>query len=149
MIIVASSINFHQPVYSINESNGTVQVELVFSNPVSFDFTVIINNLDESAIGTHSLPKHNITYTANHDTGGVDYNAGPYNIMIPAGETRVLFNVTIIDDNIYEDHEQFVLTIPTTQSLPDGVYFGSNLTTRISIEDNDGMKHRTIITVLE
>ena len=116
---------------------------------MSFDFTVIINNLDESAIGTLSLPKHNITYTANHDTGGVDYNAGPYNIMIPAGETRVLFNVTIIDDNIYEDHEQFVLTIPTTQSLPDGVYYGSNLTTRISIEDNDGMKHRTIITVLE
>lgn len=116
----------------------------MLSNPVSFDFTVIVINLDASAIGMHSLFKHNITYTANRNIGGADYNAGPYNIMIPAGETRVLFNVTIIDDNIYEDLEQFFLTIPTTQSLPDGIYFGNNLTTLIFIENDDGMKHHNL-----
>lgn len=72
--------------------------------------------------------------------GGINYNTGPYNINIPAEETYVLFNVTIIDDNIREENESFHLVINTTQELPDRIYFGENLSTIISIEDDDGMR---------
>ena len=72
--------------------------------------------------------------------GGIDHNSGPYNVTIPAGETLVLFNVTIIDDNVNEENETFNLIMATTQELPDGIYFGENLTVMILIEDNDGIR---------
>ena len=42
---------FHQSTYATNENKGFVQVELVLSNPVSFDFTVMINHHDITAAG--------------------------------------------------------------------------------------------------
>ena len=46
-----------------------------------------------------------------HVTGGVDYDSGPYPIMLPAGQTNVMLNVPIFDDSILEDDETFTLTI--------------------------------------
>ena len=70
--------------------------------------------------------------------GGVDFISGPYNIVIPAGQTRVVFNVMINDDNVHEEIETFELIIATGQDLPGGIHLGENLSTTISIEDNDG-----------
>ena len=43
--------------------------------------------------------------------GGVDYDSGPYTVIIPAGATNVSFNVSITDDEIHEGDENFILVI--------------------------------------
>ena len=42
---------------------------------------------------------------------GQDYMDGPYPVTFPAGVTSTQFNISIIDDDVYEDNETFVLTI--------------------------------------
>jgi len=67
----------------------------------------------------------------------VDYNSGPCPITFPAGVTSVTFDVPIIDDNILEGNENFMLTIDQS-SLPTGInrsYPGSGT---VTIVDNDG-----------
>ena len=56
-------------------------------------------------------------------TGGVDYDSGPYTVTFPAGVTSVSFNVTIFDDNMLENHEDFRLSI-SSRRLPAGVCAG-------------------------
>ena len=52
--LLGSSISFRQSNYIINENVGSVQVEVVLSDPVSFDFTVLINHHDISATGMNT-----------------------------------------------------------------------------------------------
>ena len=56
--------------------------------------------------------------------------------MIPAGATTVLFNISIIDDNILEDNEDFDITI-IVSSLPTGVFRGNPGTATMTIVDKD------------
>ena len=69
--------------------------------------------------------------------GGVDYYFGPYNVMIPARVTSVSFNISIIDDNVLEGNENFVLTI-NPSSLPNDVNVGNPHQAVVIIVDNDG-----------
>ena len=48
---------------------------------------------------------------------GVDYDSGPYSVMIPAGQTTASRNITITDDNISENDENFDLFINTSLLL--------------------------------
>ena len=57
-------------------------------------------------------------------------------IIFPAGVTTVLFNVTIIDDEIFEHSENFIISI-VPASLPYGVVLGSAVNPVVTIEDND------------
>ena len=50
--------------------------------------------------------------------------------------TRIPFDVTIIDDRIFESDEMFYLNI-TTDSLPNGVSVGYPNQTTVTIEDNE------------
>ena len=43
-----------------------------------------------------------------------DYQSGPYNATIPAGNTSASFDVKITDDNIFEHLENFRLAITQT-----------------------------------
>ena len=45
---------------------------------------------------------------------------GPYPVTIPAGETSASFSIQIIDDEIPENDETFVIAI-NSSSLPNGV----------------------------
>ena len=73
-------------------------------------------------------------------TGGeTDYISGPFNVTIPAGQTNASFDVTITDDNIYEENEEFILTIDQSSTL-NGVLIGSPDTVMIVIADNDDRK---------
>ena len=47
---------------------------------------------------------------------GVDHGSGQYNITIPAGNTKVPLNISIIDDNLFEGDEKFYLTIDKSLS---------------------------------
>ena len=69
--------------------------------------------------------------------GGVDYDSGPYTVIIPAGERNTSLSIPINDDNIFEHNENFGLTV-NVSSLPTGVYIGNNNETIITIVDNDG-----------
>jgi len=76
-------------------------------------------------------------------TGGVDFDAGPYNVTFPAGVTSVLFDVPIINDNIFEPNEEFYLTL-SPKFLPDNVFLEGILKTKIIIKANDGNLHMII-----
>ena len=49
--------------------------------------------------------------------------------------TSVPFNISINDDNIFEENENFTLTI--SSSLPTGVMVGNPGQARVTIVDND------------
>ena len=66
----------------------------------------------------------------------MDYGSGPYIVTIPAGMTRVPFDVPITDDGIQEGNEDFMLTI--NPSLPTGVTVGSPDQATVTIVDDEG-----------
>ena len=68
--------------------------------------------------------------------GGVDYDSGPFDITFPAGETLAVFNVSINDDNIVEDNENFTLSLDPP-SLPNGVTVINPNQTTVNIIDDD------------
>ena len=63
----------------------------------------------------------NVNSSNNVTGGGVDYDSGPYTVMIPARQTSVPFNIPINNDNILEVDEVFTLTInpPPTCTVDD------------------------------
>ena len=71
----------------------------------------------------------------NH-VGDVDHK-GLDNITFSAGDVRVMFNVSITDDDIFEMVEKFNLTISST-SLPIRIFMGDIQQTTVLITDNDG-----------
>ena len=66
---------------------------------------------------------------------GVDYTFGSYSITFPAGMMSFLFNISINDDNIFEENENFTLTIDS--SLPTGFMVGNHSQATMTIVDND------------
>ena len=69
--------------------------------------------------------------------GGDDYELGSFGVTIPAGETSVSFNISIIDDNIFEGNESFSLTIDSS-SLPSRVLLQESCVVVITIVNDDG-----------
>ena len=65
----------------------------------------------------------------------MDYTSGPYSVTFPAGVMSVPFSISINDDNIFEDNENFTLTI--NSSLPTGVKVGNAGQATMTIVDND------------
>ena len=65
----------------------------------------------------------------------MDYTSGPYSVILPAGVMSVPFNISLNDDNIFEDSEIFMLTIKS--SLPNGVMSGNPDQATVIIMDND------------
>ena len=68
--------------------------------------------------------------------GSNDYYPGPYNVTFHAGETIVLFNITITDDDMVEGNETFTLSIDTN-ALPSGVISISPYNVTAIIMDDD------------
>ena len=58
-------------------------------------------------------------------------------MTIPAGQISVPFDVPINDDNVFEENEEFLLTIDQSSSL-NGVIIGSRNITAVNIQDDDG-----------
>jgi len=58
-------------------------------------------------------------------------------VTIPAGQISALFAVTINDDNVFEENEEFLLTINQSSSL-NGVIIGSPNIAVVNISDDDG-----------
>ena len=69
----------------------------------------------------------------------MDYISGPYTVTFTAGIIHASFNVSLIDDNVFERNENFVLTIHPS-SLPSNVTVGDPDQVTVTIVDNDGKK---------
>ena len=126
---------FERPTYSVDENDGPAQPVLVLSNPSSMDIIIRVRDSANTATGKANM--FNVIIDCNLSGGGVDYGSGPYTVTIPAGMTRVPFNVSIINDNILENDEDFELII-IPGSLPDNVRRGSTGRTRVTIVNDDG-----------
>ena len=66
----------------------------------------------------------------------MDFYSGSHIIKVDAGLTTIPFNVSIKDDDIFEDDETFNLSI-NSSSLPNKVIVGNHGQTVVTIEDND------------
>ena len=76
-------------------------------------------------------------------TGGDDYNSGPYNVTFTAGMTSSSLVITINDDNMFEDNENFVLKF---DSVPSIIAIGDPREATLTILDNEGiMKHQVLL----
>ena len=76
------------------------------------------------------------TYT-HVTTGGDDYITGPFNVIIPTGETSVSYNISLVNDDIFEANETFFLRIDPS-SLPSRVLVQPDCATVVTIVDDDG-----------
>ena len=68
--------------------------------------------------------------------GNHDYGSGPFNITVSAGEVSASYNLSIIDNNIFEASESFALTI-NSSSLPSRISIQSGCVLMITIVDDD------------
>ena len=69
--------------------------------------------------------------------GGVDYDSGPYTVIIPAKKENGSISVSINDDDILEASELFRLVV-NSSSLPSRVTTTFSSIIDIIILDNDG-----------
>ena len=67
---------------------------------------------------------------------------GPYSVPFPAGEMNASFNISIMDDNIPEDNETFVIAI-NPSLLPTNVMIASP--TPGAQTDSPGQANITIV----
>ena len=122
-------MNFSQARYSFGESSGNVLVELIFSNPSSFDVIVHVMWDDITATGLNNS-------ACLDSSDAEDYLYGVYSVTVPAKMTMKFVDITICDDDVLEEEETFSLAI-ISNSHPDNVTNASPDSTTITIVDND------------
>ena len=122
-------MNFSQLQYSFNESSGDALVELMLSNPSSFEIVVLVMSNDITATGVNG--------SQCLEAGGTsDYLSGIYTVMFPVNATLQVVDIPICDDSVLEENETFGLTI-FSNSHPDNVTNGSPDQVSVTIVDND------------
>ena len=126
-----SAVRFNQSTYSVNESDGKVDITLYHSNPSSIDITLKVNSSNDFNGGNCCFGDNYYNFIDNND-----YDPGPYTVTIPAGENNVTFSVSITDDNILEQSETFNLIIDRS-SLPSGVTSSDPNRVTVTIMDDD------------
>jgi hypothetical protein len=66
-------------------------------------------------------------------TQGGDYSVSTTNLAVPAGSVSETFEITVVDDSLYDPNEKVVVTLGT----PTNAGLGSPSTFTLNIEDND------------
>ncbi|MFB2935918.1 DUF4347 domain-containing protein [Aerosakkonemataceae cyanobacterium BLCC-F154] len=116
--ISKASVSFSQANYQVNE-NGQV-----IGAAVRIDRTGSTNS--EASI--------QVQFSNGSATGGQDFNNTTQTITFASGETNKIVNLSIIDDNLIENIEDFNLTLVN----PIGnIIIGNQSTAKIQINDND------------
>ena len=133
-------LNFSQSLYIVDENNGVVQPELILSNPSSTDLyvSIVTNNITATSKRQCLYDLQFIFMHAFTHVGGSDYDPGPYNLTIPAGNTNLLFIIPLAIDNIVESEEEFELRINRVSLA---VLISAD-STRVVIVDNDSKLYR-------
>ena len=123
-------------MYRKAENEGPIEFELVLNNTLSNDITVQVTSSDNTATGNCTINGLVCIVNSNDFTGVDDYTVGPYSVIIPAGETYGSFEISIIDDKMFESDESFDLNIDIN-TLPDNVTLGSPGNATVTITDDD------------
>ena len=134
--ITVIRVSFSESSYSVNETLGTIQLILLLSNPSSTDITVPIRTSENTAKSktTNTYKFTTLLYELYNLIGGEDYVAAKYSAMFHAGMTVASVDIDIINDDIFEDIENFNVTI-MGNILPNGVSRGTIHSATITILD--------------
>jgi len=84
---------------------------------------------------------------ATYYAGNVDYNTGPYNVTLLAGNTTGILNIILNDDNLLERIEEFNLTIDIS-SLSGDIFPGNHIEALVVIMDNDGNQYLVLFILV-
>ena len=140
-VSLATIVTFYQPTYNVTEDNGPVQPQIVISKPSADEITVQVTSMDGMATGEYcSIVINCLLVLYWYDwyvTGGEDYESGPYPVVFTANVTRVPFNISITNDTMFEENENFTLAI-NSSSLPTGFSAGDPYRATVTIVDDDG-----------
>ena len=109
------TVQFSAATYSVVEGNAA-QLEVVLSATRAVDTTV------------------RMTTIANSATSVADFDPGPYEVTIPAGETRATVSISTVEDTDMEIDEQFTVIISAPHT---DVPVGSQGTVTVTILDDD------------
>jgi len=115
-----------------NDGSGDAQVELIFSNPSSFEIMVFVMPGDITATGLNSSG-------CLETSGESDYLYGVYTVTFPADVTLQTVDIPICDDSVLEQDEMLSLSI-VSNSQPGNVTNGSPDHVNVTIVDNDGKR---------
>jgi len=131
---LAITVTFSQAQYSfvedvVGKDSGNSQIELVFSNPSSFDIVVHVMWDDITTTGLNGSE-------CVESDGTRDYLYGVSSVTFPANTILQFVNITICDDNVLEEDETFSVTI-VSNSNPDNATNGSPDNVTVTIVDND------------
>ncbi|WP_418642683.1 Ig-like domain-containing protein [Vibrio chaetopteri] len=98
----------------VSEDAGSVEYVLGLSNPSDVPFTVTLERIDDTTDSGDFT-----TTTASYNNGSEDVTLDIINnqIVIPAGVTAVDINVGIVDDDVYEQDEDFSLKVTEPAGL--------------------------------
>ena len=132
LYLLVITVNFTQVGYNFDEDQGTgtAQVELMLSNPSSFEIIVRLMTND----GTATSVNNSECVMADSDN---DYLYGLYIGTFPADETSTYVDIPICNDIVLEGDETFSISI-VSSSHPNVVKNGSPDHVNITIIDNDG-----------
>ena len=78
----------------------------------------------------------NICLYTVYTTGNDDYESGPFNVTIPSEYFNMSFNISIINNSVYEDNETFIVTIDP-YTLPSRIHQQPNCNLVVTIVDDD------------
>ena len=121
------SVRFDESTYKVSETDGIVQPVLVLNSSTAIKFTVHVNIADISA-----------TVCSDNKTG--DYKPETMVVSFKEGTNSASLNISILDDNLLEDDETFILTIDSSSvsSLPSNVIVDDPRTATVTILNDDG-----------
>ncbi len=110
-------IGWSQDRYAVNENNGPAQPVLVLSRPLVQETRVRIVHAEGTALqGTGAGKDWHVTPGWRVDGSNDPYLA---EFIVPAGVTRVSYDVRMVDDTIAENDETFTATISTVSPTPE------------------------------
>jgi len=123
---VASSVQFSQSNYSVNESAGFIQITITRTGSVSGSAAVNFATSDSAGLASCSV-------TNGFASERCDYATTTGTARFASGENSASVIIPIVNDALVEGSENFAISL----SAPSGVTLGSPTTATITIIDND------------
>ena len=111
-------VSFESATATVSEGGGSVRLPVTLS--ASRGTATVVPFI---SVGLSAIPE-------------ADYTSGPYSITIPAGDTRAMLDIAILEDANEEGNELFNVNI-VSGNLPAGVALGSVGQVEVTIVDND------------
>ena len=122
-------MSFGNPMYITREEYEQARLNMIFSNPSSFDITIQVMATDNTAAGVNNTEC--ATLSPNND-----YTMGLYNVTFNTSMTESFINISVCNDIVLEENETFSLMI-VSNSLHANVTSGNPSQVEVTIMDND------------